>query len=93
MGTLLFEMLAGYPPFYDKVRQVMYRKILSAEFHAPDEVSADAADLCRRMLAREPTERLGYRGAAEVMRIKHSDTDGQLDLSDVGWMMMMWTHR
>jgi serum/glucocorticoid-regulated kinase 2 len=66
LGTLLFEMLAGYPPFYDKVRQVMYRKILSAEFHAPDDMSRDAADLCERFLAREPTERLGYRGASEV---------------------------
>lgn len=44
----------------------MYRKILSAEFVAPEDMGADAADLCRRMLAREPTERLGYRGADEV---------------------------
>ncbi len=66
LGTLLYEMVAGYPPFYDKNRQMMYRKILTAEFSAPEEMSPDAASLCRLMLAREPTERLGYRGAAEV---------------------------
>jgi hypothetical protein len=48
---------------------MMYRKILTAEFTAPDDMSPDAASLCRQMLAREPTERLGYRGAAEV-RVK-----------------------
>ena len=48
--------------------QIMYRKILTAEFTAPEEMSAEAASLCRQMLAREPTDRLGYRGAAEVRR-------------------------
>ncbi len=49
----------------------MYRKILTAEFTAPDEMSPEAASLCRKMLEREPTDRLGYRGAAEV---SHADS-------------------
>jgi hypothetical protein len=44
----------------------MYRKILTAEFAAPEEMSPKAASLCKSMLARDPTARLGYRGAAEV---------------------------
>jgi len=28
VGTLLFEMLTGLPPFYDEDRQDMYQKIL-----------------------------------------------------------------
>ena len=67
LGTLLFEMIAGLPPFYDRNRPAMYRKILEAPLEPPAFMSADAADLCARMLAREPTARLGYNGAAEVM--------------------------
>ena len=30
-GTLLYEMIGGLPPFYDRNRERMYRKILGAE--------------------------------------------------------------
>ena len=68
LGTLLFEMIAGLPPFYDRNRTTMYRKILEAPLERPADMSAPAFDLCAKMLAREPQERLGYRGAAEIMR-------------------------
>ena len=31
VGTLLYEMIAGFPPFYDKNRKVMFSKILSSK--------------------------------------------------------------
>lgn len=97
LGTLLFEMIAGLPPFYDKNRQVrfgnscyarsshaadnrcphcgsvlcfqlMYRKILEAPIEPPTWMSPAAVDICTRLLVREPTARLGYRGADEVRR-------------------------
>ena len=68
LGTLLFEMIAGLPPFYDRNRQAMYRKILEAPLEPPAFMSAEAADLCAKLLVREPTARLGYNGGAEVKR-------------------------
>lgn len=66
LGTLLFEMIAGLPPFYDRNRQVMYRKILEAPLEPPPFMSPEAADLCAKMLIREPTARMGYHGAEEI---------------------------
>ena len=66
LGTLLFEMIAGLPPFYDRNRQVMYKKILESPLKPPPFMSAEAADLCSKMLVKEPTKRLGYNGAEEV---------------------------
>lgn len=66
LGTLLFEMIAGLPPFYDRNRQVMYRKILSAEMSPPAFMSPEAVDICRKLLNRDPTQRLGANGAEEL---------------------------
>jgi hypothetical protein len=59
-------MIAGLPPFYDRSRQVMYRKILEEPLAPPPFMSAEAADLCSKLLVREPTARLGYRGVEEI---------------------------
>jgi serine/threonine protein kinase len=67
LGTLLFEMIAGLPPFYDKNRQMMYRKILEAPLSPPAKMSAEAADLCAKLLERDPRLRLGYNGGDEVL--------------------------
>ena len=68
LGTLLFEMIAGLPPFYDRNRPAMYKKILEAPLIPPPDMSPEAVDLCSKMLIREPTARLGYRGAEEIKR-------------------------
>ena len=40
IGTLLYEMLTGLPPFYDENVQEMYQKILFQPLTFPPEVSA-----------------------------------------------------
>ena len=35
MGTLLYEMLCGLPPFYDTNVQKMYQKIMNAPLKFP----------------------------------------------------------
>lgn len=61
LGTLIYEMIAGLPPYYDKNRQVMYRKILEAELRKPPHMSVEAFDLISRLLDRDPDRRLGTR--------------------------------
>jgi len=66
LGTLLYEMICGLPPFYDRNRERMYKKILGAELRFPSHMEPEARSICRGMLTRDPIERLGYRGAQEV---------------------------
>ena len=41
LGTLIYEMISGLPPFYDKNRRVMYNKILSAPLSRCPYMSAE----------------------------------------------------
>lgn len=65
-GTLLYEMNCGLPPFYDRNRERMYKKILGAELKFPSHLDPEARSICTGLLQRDPTQRLGYRGAHEV---------------------------
>jgi len=68
LGVLIFEMLAGYPPFYDEDPLVTYEKILSGKFEFPCHVEAQAKDLISKLLQVDCTKRLGSRkcGAEDV---------------------------
>lgn len=68
LGVLLYEMLTGLPPYYDEVTNDMYRKILSEPLHfpGPEIVPPAAKDLISKLLNRNPAERLGANGAAEI---------------------------
>ncbi|KIM33955.1 hypothetical protein M408DRAFT_18924 [Serendipita vermifera MAFF 305830] len=67
-GVLLYEMLAGLPPFYDENTSEMYRKILQDPLRFPEEMSPDARNLITRLLNREPEGRLGSEGAEEIKK-------------------------
>lgn len=66
LGTLLFEMLTGLPPFYAQNVNVMYTKILSGELKFPAYISDNAKSLLEGLLVRDPEKRLGTNGGAEV---------------------------
>jgi len=61
LGTLVFEMLTGWPPFYDKSLRRMCEHILRADLRFPPgcSASAEARDLIRQLLRRDPARRLG----------------------------------
>jgi len=59
LGTLVFEMLTGLPPFYSQNINTMYQKILNYDLKFPSHVSADAQSLLTGLLNRNPDQRLG----------------------------------
>jgi len=59
LGTLIYEMFTGLPPFYSQNINIMYQKILNGELRFPDFMSPDACDLLEGFLTRDPAKRLG----------------------------------
>lgn len=59
LGTLLYEMLTGLPPFYDDDVPTMYKKILQNPLKFPPFLEGtDAHDLLVKLLQKEPSKRL-----------------------------------
>ncbi|KAI9025790.1 camp-dependent protein kinase 6 [Phycomyces nitens] len=59
LGVLIYEMLAGHPPFYDESQFRLYEKILTKEPKFPDTFSDDAKDLLKHLLTTNLTKRYG----------------------------------
>jgi serine/threonine protein kinase len=59
LGILIFEMLAGYPPFFDDNPFGIYEKILGGRISFPSHFDPNAKDLIRKLLAADRTRRLG----------------------------------
>ncbi|KAM9974995.1 hypothetical protein ACTFIW_008468 [Dictyostelium discoideum] len=66
LGTLLYEMLTGLPPFYSQNVSTMYQKILNGELKIPTYISPEAKSLLEGLLTREVDKRLGTKGGGEV---------------------------
>ncbi|KAI9228890.1 MAG: kinase-like domain-containing protein [Piptocephalis tieghemiana] len=69
LGILIFEMLAGYPPFFDDYPIGIYEKILAGRIVFPPHFDLAAKDLVKRLLTADRTQRLGnLAGGAKDIR-------------------------
>lgn len=59
LGILIFEMLAGYPPFFDDNPFGIYEKILAGRIYFPSHIDPAAKDLIKKLLTADRTKRLG----------------------------------
>ncbi|KAK9768681.1 cytochrome c oxidase subunit 1 [Basidiobolus ranarum] len=59
LGILIFEMLAGYPPFFDDSPFGIYEKILEGRLMFPSHFDPAARDLIKKLLTNDRTKRLG----------------------------------
>ncbi|KAG6444070.1 hypothetical protein O3G_MSEX003149 [Manduca sexta] len=72
-GVLLYEMNAGYPPFYSNEPMKTYEKIVAGKYRCPSSFSSDLRDLVRNVLQVDISKRFG------VMK------DGVLDYKNHKW--------
>ncbi|KAL4400468.1 cAMP-dependent protein kinase catalytic subunit [Malassezia pachydermatis] len=70
VGILLFEMLAGYPPFYteDNNPIKLYEKILAGYVEYPSYFEAGAKDLLKSLITADLSKRFGnlHRGSRDI---------------------------
>ncbi|XP_075998422.1 cAMP-dependent protein kinase catalytic subunit PRKX [Genypterus blacodes] len=70
LGILVFEMLAGYPPFFDDNPFGIYQKILAGKLEFPRHLDFYVKDLIKKFLVIDRARRLGNmkNGADDVKK-------------------------
>jgi len=79
LGILMYEMLAGYPPFYDEDPLGIYQKILEGKIKFPWHFDRHSKDLIKKLLTADLTKRLGNlkAGADDIKKHKWFATDSK----------------
>ena len=57
LGVLIYEMVAGYPPFFADQPIQIYEKIVSGKVRFPSHFTSDLKDLLRNLLSVDLTKR------------------------------------
>uniref|UniRef100_A0A0G4G069 Protein kinase domain-containing protein n=1 Tax=Chromera velia CCMP2878 TaxID=1169474 RepID=A0A0G4G069_9ALVE len=72
LGILIYEMLAGYPPFYDENPFGIYQKVLAGRIDFPKHIDVKPKDLIKRLLTHDLTKRYGClkNGADDIKKHK-----------------------
>ncbi|CEH14019.1 serine threonine protein [Ceraceosorus bombacis] len=83
-GCVLYQMIAGRPPFKGPNEYQTFQRIIKREYEFPEEFPDDAKDLVEKLLVLDPAQRLGT-GPDGVQSIK-----GHAFFRDVDWSSV-WT--
>merc|ERR1712106_884845 len=59
VGVVMYEMMVGRLPFFDRDHDILFELILIEEVRFPKNLSRDAKDLLGGLLVKDPTKRLG----------------------------------
>ncbi len=69
LGIVCFELLTGWPPYYDRDFNKMCEMILYRQLNFPSRkysITRDAEDMIRGLLTRDPTKRTCFKYVSEV---------------------------
>ncbi|KAI3387119.1 hypothetical protein SNEBB_009960 [Seison nebaliae] len=58
LGVLMYEMSVGRPPFWNKFCQATMDLVQNVRYEIPSTVDADAADIIRQLLIKNPSNRM-----------------------------------
>merc|ERR1719223_1077470 len=88
IGVIVFMLLGGYPPFKDKDRRIVFRKIRAADYTFNEKkywhpISNPAKRLIARMLTLDPAARITAADALNSEWMTWKDADMRSSLSDV----------
>lgn len=83
LGILIFEMVAGFPPFHHADTIKLYEKILTGIYKTPNNMSPTCKSLIKHLLDIDPTKRYGSLKAG-VYDIKSHNW-----FSEINWHMIL----
>ncbi|KAJ3077395.1 camp-dependent protein kinase catalytic subunit [Podochytrium sp. JEL0797] len=66
LGTVCFELMAGYSPFQAESPLKIYERILNYELRWSSQIGETGRDLLARILEPQPSKRLGVNGAKDI---------------------------
>ncbi|KAI8843877.1 kinase-like domain-containing protein [Chytriomyces cf. hyalinus JEL632] len=68
LGILIYEMIAGFPPFSDEDNIKLFEKIIACKLRFPEGFDKKAKDLCKYLITPDLSKRFGNlkRGAGDV---------------------------
>ena len=74
LGSLLHEMVTGYPPFYSENLSELYESIKFEEFKVDEEfgLSKECVHLLQGLFVKDPTQRLGMQVLSSLFRTSAS---------------------
>lgn len=75
IGVLLYELLTGKAPFAAKSQVKAMQRVLAVDLKFPPSVSTDAETMVRRLLAKEPEERIALKDTVYCPFIKQHIAD------------------
>ncbi|XP_069701352.1 3-phosphoinositide-dependent protein kinase 1 isoform X3 [Periplaneta americana] len=59
LGCIIYQMVAGLPPFRSRSEYIIFQKILKLEYEFPDGFAPVARDIVEKLLVLDPSQRLG----------------------------------
>nr|CDS25902.1 Ribosomal protein S6 kinase beta 2 [Hymenolepis microstoma] len=84
LGTLLFDMLSGGPPFSQEAdKKATAEKIIKSQVRFPPSFSTEAVQLIRGLLRKDPRERLGTKNDVEEIKEQAFFTRHGINWDDV----------
>lgn len=76
-GVLLYELLTGRAPFAAPNQVKAMQRVVNVDLKLPPNVSPDAGDLIKKLLVKEPEERLSLKEAARLPVIHRHILDSE----------------
>lgn len=68
LGVLIYEMICGYPPFYDKSKEKLFQLIKHPNVKYPNDISLESIDFLQKIFVVNPKKRLGGKGSFEIKK-------------------------